>query len=92
MFGCFFVKLHGKHWNAFVRDWVTLPKFKNLFIKGKAKKHIFGLKDLPFSVMALRQTFEQPRRQLYGSFSTTEGGSCSQFNNCYVIVIGTHSD
>ena len=35
----------GKHWNAFVCDWVTLPKFKNLFIKGKAKNQVFVSKD-----------------------------------------------
>ena len=66
-----------------MRDWVPLPKFKNLFIKGKAKNHFFGLKDLSFSVVALRQTFKQPRRQLFGGFSTTKGGSCSQCKNCY---------
>ena len=48
----------GKHWNAFVRDWVTLPKFKNLFIKGKAKNHVFGSKDLSFSEVALRLNFK----------------------------------
>ena len=72
----------GKHWSTFVRDWVTLLKFKNLFIKGKAKNHIFGSSDLSFSVVALHQTFKQPQRQLFGSFSTTEGGRFSQYNNC----------
>ena len=72
----------GKYWSAFVRDWVTLLKFKNLFIKGKVKNHIFGSKDLSFSVVALDQTFKQPQRQLFGSFSTTEGGRFSQCNNC----------
>ncbi|XP_067041129.1 uncharacterized protein [Acropora muricata] len=47
----------GKHLNAFVRDWVILPKFKNLFIKGKAKNHLFGSKVLSFSVVALRLNF-----------------------------------
>ena len=71
----------GRHWNAFVRDWVTLPKFKNLFIKGKAKNHVFGSKDLSFSVVALRLNFKQPRRQLFSGFCTADGGSCSQCNN-----------
>ena len=72
----------GRHWNAFVLDWVTFPKFKNLFIKGKAKNHVFGSKDLSFSVVALRLNFKQPRRQLFSGFCTADGGSCSQCNNC----------
>ena len=51
----------GKHWNAFVHDWVILPKFGHLFIRGKAKNHVFGSKDLSFSVVALRLNFVQPR-------------------------------
>ena len=72
----------GKHWNAFVCDWVTLPKFKNLFIKGKAKNHVFGSKDLFLSVVALRLNFKQPRRQLFSGFCTADGSSCAQCNNC----------
>ena len=72
----------GKHWNAFVRDWVILPKFKNLFIKGKAKNHLFGSKVLSFSVVALRLNFKQPQRQLFSGFCTADGGSCSKCNNC----------
>ena len=72
----------GKHWNTFVRDWVTLLKFKNLFIKGKAKNHVFGSTDLSFSVVALRLNFKQPRRQLFSGFCTADGGSCSQCYNC----------
>ena len=64
--------------NAFVRDWVILPKFKNLFIKGKAKNHVFGSKGLSFSVVALRLNWWQ----LFSGFCTTYGGSCSQCNNC----------
>ena len=78
----FFLFEDGKHWNAFVHDWVTLLKFTNIFIKGKVKNHFFGSKDLSFCVVALRQTFKQPRRQLFGSFSTTEGGTFAQCNNC----------
>ena len=51
----------GKHWNAFVHDWVILPKFEHLFIRGKAKNHVFGSKDLSFSVVALRLIFVQPK-------------------------------
>ena len=72
----------GKHWNAFVCDWVTLPKFKNLFVKGKAKNHVFCSKDLSFSVVALRLMFMQPRWQLFSGFCTADGGRCSQCNNC----------
>ena len=32
----------GKHWNEFVHDWVILPKYKHLFIRGNAKNHVFG--------------------------------------------------
>ena len=28
----------GRHWNSFVHDWVVLPKFKQLFVRGKAKE------------------------------------------------------
>ena len=58
----------GKHWNPFVRDWVTLPKFKNLFIKGRVKNHVFGSKNLSFGEVALRLNFKQPRRQLFSGF------------------------
>ena len=65
-----------------MHDWVILPKFKNLFIKGKAKNHVFGSKDLSFTVVALRLNFKHPRRQLSSRFCTADGGSCSQCNNC----------
>ena len=51
-----------------MRDWVILPKFKNLFIKGKVKNHLFGSKVLSFSVVVLRLNFKQPRRQLFSGF------------------------
>ena len=31
-----------EHWNSFVHDWVVLPKFKQLFVRGKAKNDMFG--------------------------------------------------
>ena len=61
-----------------MRDWVILPKFENLFIKGKAKNHLFASKVLSFSVVALRLNFKQPRRQLFSGFCTADGGSCSE--------------
>ena len=68
-----------------MRDLGTLPKFKNLFIKGKAKNHVFGPKD--FSLLAWWPcvlNFKQPRRQLFSffSFCTADGDRCSQCNNC----------
>ena len=53
----------GKHWNAFVHDWVILPKFGHLFIRGKVKNHVFGSKILSFSVVSLRLNFVQPIEQ-----------------------------
>ena len=64
-----------KHWDSFVRE--------NLFIKGKAKNHSFGSKDLSFSVVSLRLNFKQPRRQLFSGFWTAHGDSCSLCNNCW---------
>ena len=55
----------GKHWNEFVHDWVILPKYKHLFIRGNAKNHVFGSKDLSFTVIALRLNFKQPRTQSF---------------------------
>ena len=55
----------GKHLNAFVYDWITLPRLKQLSFRGKAKNHHFGSKDLSFSVVALRLNFKQPRSQAF---------------------------
>ena len=71
-----------KHWNAFVHDWITLPRFKHLFIRGKAKNHLFGSKDLSFSVVALRLNFKRRRSQSFLGFCTVACGSCAQCNNC----------
>ena len=73
----------GKHWNAFVHDWVILPKFGHLFFRGKAKNHVFGSKDLSFSVVALRLNFVQPRAQSVLCFCTVEDDNCSLCNNFY---------
>ena len=73
----------GKHWNAFVHDWVILPKFGHLFIRGKAKNHVFGSKDLSFSVVALRLNFVQPRAQSVLCLCSVEDDNCSLCNNFY---------
>ena len=47
----------GFHWSTFIHDWVILPNFPNLFIRGKAKNSIFGSKPLAFVSLALRLVF-----------------------------------
>ena len=47
----------GFHWSTFIHDWVILPSFPNLFIRGKAKNSIFGSKPLAFVSLALRIDF-----------------------------------
>ena len=39
----------GRHWNSFVHDWVVLPKFKQLFVRGKAKNDMFGARVVFYS-------------------------------------------
>ena len=72
-----------KHWNAFVHDWVILPKFGHFFVRGKAKNHFFSSKDLSYSVVALRLNFVQPRAQSVLCFCTVEDDNCSLCNNFY---------
>ena len=52
IFACsfFIIFEDGKHWNAFVHDYLTLPKLKNIFKKVKPRITFFGSKDLSFSV------------------------------------------
>lgn len=33
---------YRRHWNSVVHDWVVLPKFKQLFVRGYAKNDMFG--------------------------------------------------
>ena len=47
----------GFHWSAFIHDWVILPSFPNLFIRGKVKNSIFGSNPLAFVTLALRLEF-----------------------------------
>ena len=79
-----------KHWNAFVHDWVILPKFGHFFVRGKAKNHFFGSKDLSSSVVALHLNFVQPRAQSVLCFCTVEDDNCSLCNNFLIRVFGTH--
>ena len=62
----------GKHWNEFAHDWVILPKYKHLFIRGKAKNHVFGSKNLSFNVIALRLNFKKPTTQSFSGFCIVE--------------------
>ena len=78
----------SKHWNAFVHNWVILPKFGHLFIRGKAKNHVLGSKDLSFSVVALRLNFVQPRAQ---SAFVQSKMTIARFATIFIIrVFGTH--
>ena len=47
----------GLHWSPFIHDWVILPNFPNLFIRGKDKNSIFGGRPLSFVTLALRIDF-----------------------------------
>ena len=47
----------GVHWSTFIHDWVILPNFPNLFIRGKAKNSIFGNRPMAFVSLALRIDF-----------------------------------
>ena len=54
----------GVHWSDFVIDWVYLPKFQGLFVKGKARNSLFGSRSLNFDVVALRIDFSRTRHPL----------------------------
>lgn len=47
----------GSYWSTFIHDWVILPNFPNLFIRGKSKNSIFGSKPMAFVLLALRIDF-----------------------------------
>ena len=66
----------GRHWNSFVHDWVVLPKFKQLFVRGKAKNDMFGARELSFAVVALRINFKLPERRNQAGFCTHDSGCC----------------
>ena len=66
----------GRHWNSFVHDWVVLPKFKQLFVRGKAKNDLFGARELSFAVVALRISFKLSERRNQAGFCTYDSGCC----------------
>ena len=68
----------GRHWNTFVHDWVVLPKFKQLFVRGKAKNDLFGARQLSFKVVALRINFKLSERISLSGFCTDDTGCCSK--------------
>ena len=70
IFGYFCVMMEdtGRHWNSFVHDWVVLPKFKQLFVRSKAKDDLFGARELSFAVVALRISFKLPERRNQAGF------------------------
>ena len=66
----------GRHWNSFVHDWVVLPKFKQLFVRGKAMNDLFGARELSFAAVALRISFKLPERRNPAGFCTHDSGCC----------------
>ena len=52
---------HGVHCNTFVIDWIYLPKFQGLSIRGKARNSLFDSRSLNFDAVALRIDFRRPR-------------------------------
>ena len=65
-----------RHWNAFVYDWVVIPKFKQLFVRGKAKDELFDARELSFIVVALGISFTLPDRISLSIFCTDDSGCC----------------
>ena len=61
---------------TFVHDCVVLPKFKQLFVRGKAKNDLFGARELSFTVVALRISFKLPERISPSGFCTDDSGCC----------------
>ena len=70
----------GVHCSRYVIDWVYLPKFQGLFVKGKARNSLFGTRPLDF-VVALRVDFRRPRPPLCREgFCTLPYGKCDSCN------------
>ena len=68
----------GVHWSDFVIDWVYLPKFQGLFVKGKARNSLFGSRSLNFDVVALRIDFSRTRHpSSRRGYCTSPPGQCS---------------
>lgn len=71
----------GRHLNTYVHDWVVVPKFKQLFVRGTAKNDMFGVRDLSFAVVALRISFKLPEKRILTGFCTDDSGCCSICRN-----------
>ena len=77
----------GVHWNSFVIDWLFLPKFPGLFIKGKARNSLFGSRPLNFDVIALRIDFRRPRSPCaYVGFCTKFSKDCDRCNQPGICI------
>lgn len=59
----------GVHWNSFVFDWVYLPKFPGLFIRGKARNSLFRSLPLDFDITAFQFISIFPHLPLLTPFS-----------------------
>ena len=69
----------GRPWSPFVHDWLLLPDYKCLFVRGNAKNRLFGAKRLPFKVAALRVKFNVSELSRLSGFCTEDDGCC---DNC----------
>lgn len=67
----------GWHKSTFFHDWVVLLKFKQFFVRDKAKNSLFGSRELSLIVVALRISFKLPEMiSLSGYVQMTVAGAC----------------
>ena len=50
----------GVHWSRYVIDWVCLPKFQGLFVKGKARNSFLEPDPLILMLLLCESTFADP--------------------------------
>ena len=81
--GTLVIPIFGFYYVTMANSGMLLYTIRHLFIRGKAKNHVFGSKVLSFSVVALRLNFAQPRAQSFLGFCTVKDDSCSLCNNFY---------
>ena len=81
--GTLVIPILGFYYVTMANTGMLLYTIRHLFIRGKAKNHVFGSKDLSFSVVALCLNFVQPRAQSVLCFSTLDDDNCSLCNNLY---------
>lgn len=69
----------GEHWNSLVIDWVYLPKFQGLFVKGKARNSLFGTRSLEeLMLLPFGSIFVVPGLlPVLSGFCTLPCGTCS---------------